>query len=66
MNHCDRASYRHGKDRQGFQRYKCPVCLKTFSDNPKPKKTGRKSIGEKPMTATERKRKQRKVKADQV
>jgi len=59
MNHCDRASHKHGKDKRGYQRYRCPVCFRTFSDNPEPKKAGRKPIGEKPMTAAERKRKQR-------
>ena len=56
---CDRLPHKHGKDRQGFQRWKCPICGKTFSDNPQPKKTGRKPLNNKPMTVAERKRKQR-------
>lgn len=58
--------HKHGKDRQGFQRYKCPVCGHTFTDNPKPRKAGRKPIGEKPMTDAERKRKQRQSKSGQL
>lgn len=56
---CDRPPHKHGKDRQGYQRWKCPTCGKTFSDNPQPKKSGRKPISDRPMTVAERKRKQR-------
>jgi len=59
ISHCDRASHKHGKDRQGFQRYKCPACGKTFSDNPNPQKAGRKPEGDRALTNAERKQRQR-------
>ena len=59
LNHCNRTPHKHGLDRQGYQRYKCPICGKTFSDNPQPQKAGRKPLNGRPMTAAERKRKQR-------
>lgn len=61
---CNVTPHKHGKDRQGYQRYKCPICHRTFSDNPSPGKPGRKPIGDKPMSAAERKRKQRAKKQD--
>jgi len=59
MNHCDRPSHKHGKDRQGYQRYKCPVCGKTYSENPNPQTGGRPPINDEPMTNAERKRRSR-------
>ncbi len=57
---CDRLPHKHGKDRQGYQRYKCPVCNRTFSDNPNPEnKGGRPTIGEKRMTDAERQQRRR-------
>lgn len=61
---CDRIPHKHGKDRGGFQRYKCPDCGRTFSDNPAPKVAGRKPIGDRPMTEAERKRRQRQKKLE--
>lgn len=59
MDCCDRTPHKHGKDRQGCQRWKCSICGRTWSDNPTPKKAGRKPIGEQAMTDAERKRRQR-------
>lgn len=54
---CDRIPNKHGKRANGKQRYKCPLCKKTFSefpDNP-----GRKLLGDRKLTNAERKKRQR-------
>lgn len=59
MQCCDRNPHKHGLDRQGFQRWKCPECNRTWSDNPEPLTAGRPTLGDKPQTDAERKRKSR-------
>lgn len=56
---CDRQPHKNGKDRQGYQRYRCPVCNKTWSDNPSPKKGGRPPIYGEAMSDAERQKKSR-------
>ena len=56
--HCKSNSVKkNGKTKLGYQQYKCKDCGKHFSDNPHG--IGRPLIGDKPMTSTERTRRQR-------
>lgn len=56
---CDAGLVRNGKDRNGYQRLLCKVCRYTVTDTPEFRKPGPKPELGRPMTAAERKRKQR-------
>lgn len=64
MQCCNTTSHKNGLDRLGYQRYRCPICGKTTSGNPRAGKTGRKPIGERAMTEAEKKRRQRRLKKE--
>jgi len=57
MNHCDRPMQKWGKDKAGYQRWRCPDCHRVINENPNPR--GRPMVGDKPMTSAEKKRKSR-------
>ena len=52
--HSDRVT-KNGKTISGYQRWKCQFCDRSSSD----RKTGRPTIGDRPMTAAERKQRSR-------
>lgn len=56
---CDRPSSKNGVNRSGSQRYYCANCKKSFTDSSL--KQGRPLIGDRPMTARERKRRSRRA-----
>ena len=60
---CDRPSVKNGTNRSGSQQYYCRHCKKSFTDSNLTQ--GRPAIGDRPMTASERKRRSRGKKNEQ-
>lgn len=56
---CGTSTAKNGKDFAGYQRYRCQLCGKVFTTNPSAEKVGRPCIGDKPLTAAEKKRRYR-------
>lgn len=55
---CQSSNVKKNGKRNGYQRYKCKTCKKTWTDSPNNR--GGQCIGDRPMTEAEKKRWQRK------
>jgi hypothetical protein len=59
MGGCSHSPQRWGENKRGFQRWRCSLCGHCWCDDPEIRKAGRKPLGEKAMSSTERSRKRR-------